>query len=117
MSPEPCSDSMPAPVRSVDTPAVSKRVRGFSTPITPQNNTDKTGNQRRNRSKAKLVGRFTKSMTKGQSVKTPVSDSAHIETVVIDDEAEDPSLPVNDQSVEHEFDLNHDHDNPPAIDK
>ena len=56
-------------------------------------------------------------MTKGQSIKTPVSDSAHIETVVIDDEAEDPSLPVNDQSVEHEFDLNHDHDNPPATDK
>ena len=46
-----------------------------------------------------------------------MSNSAHIETVVIDDEVEDPSLPVNDQSVEHEFDLNHDHDNPPAIDK
>ena len=48
MSPEPCSDSMPAPVRSVNTPAVPKRVRGFSSPITPQNNTDKTGNQGRN---------------------------------------------------------------------
>ena len=48
MSPEPCSDSLPAPVRSVDTPTVSKRVRGFSSPITPQNNTDKTGNQGRN---------------------------------------------------------------------
>ena len=117
MSPKPCSDSMPAPVRSVDTLAVSKHVRGFSSPITPQNNTDKIGNQGRNRLKSKLVGRFTRSMTKGQPVKTPMSDSAHIETVVIDDEAGDPSFPVNDQSVEHEFDLNHDHDNPPAIDK
>jgi len=63
------------------------------------------------------VGRFTRSMAKGKSVKTPVSDSAHIETVVIDDEAEDPSLPVNDQSVKHEFNLNHDYDTPPAIDK
>ena len=36
---------------------------------------------------------------------------------MIDDEAEDPNLPVNDQSVEHEFNLNLDHDNPPAIDK
>ena len=83
----------------------------------PQNNTDKTGNHGRDRPKAKLVGRFTRSMTKGQSVKTPVSDSTHTETVVIDDEGEDPRLPVNDQSVEHEFDLNHDHDNPPATDK
>ena len=49
MSPEPCSDPMPTPVRSADTPMVSKRVRRFSSlsPITPQNNTDKTGNHGR----------------------------------------------------------------------
>ena len=54
-------------------------------------------------------------MAKGNSVKTPVSDSSHIDTVVIDDEAED--LPVNDQSADHEFNLNFDHDNPPLVDK
>ena len=42
------------------------------------------------------MGRFTRGMTKGKSVKNPESGNAHIETVVIDDEAEDLSLPVND---------------------
>ena len=59
--------------------------------------------------------RFTRSMARGNAAKTPVPRNARIDTVVIDDEAED--LPVNDQSVEHEFNLNFDHDNPPPVDK
>ena len=60
-----------------DTPLVSKHVRIFSSlsPITPQNNIDKICNRGRDRPKAKLVGRFTRSMEKGNTVKTPVTDS------------------------------------------
>ena len=116
MNPQPCKDPMPTPARSADTPSGLKRVRKSPSlsPITPHNDTDKIRNRGRDRPKAKSAGRFTRSMEKGNTVKTPVSGNAHIDTVVIDDEAKD--LPVNDQSVEHEFDSNLDHDNPPAID-
>ena len=119
ISPETCKVSMDKPVKGAHTPLGSKRVRTASSlsPITPPNNTDKIHGHGRDRPKAKLAARFTRSMAKGNYVKTPVSNSSRIETVVIDDEPENPSLPVNVQSVEREFDVNLYHDNPPAVDK
>ena len=42
-------------------------------------------------------------MAKGNTVKTPVTDNVHVETVVLDDEETDLQLPVNDNDVQPEF--------------
>ena len=101
MSPEPCKDPVSNPPRGIDTPLVSKRVRRSASlsPIRPQKNTNKICNRERSGPKAKLVGRFTRSMVKGNSVKTPVTDNVQIETVVLDDEGTDFQPPVNDNDV------------------
>ena len=105
MSPEPCKDPMANPVKRADTPLGPKRARRVSSLslITPQNNTDKICNRGRDRPKAKLVGRFTRSMAKSNVVKTPMADSVQVETVVLDDEESDLPLPVNDNIVQLEF--------------
>ena len=119
MSPEPCHDPVSTPVRSTDSPLVSKCVRRFSflSPITPQNNVDKICNRGRDRPKAKLVGRFTRSMAKGNSVKTPVTDNVQVETVVLDDEETNLNLPVNDNIVHPEFVSNPVDESTPVIGK
>ena len=67
---------MANPVESAGSPLRSKRVRRVSplSPSTPQNSIDKIGNRGQNQPKAKLGGRFTRSMAKATFVKTPVSD-------------------------------------------
>jgi len=119
MSPEPCKTPMANPDKSADTPLRSKRVRRVSplSPITPQNSIDKIGNRGRNQPKAKLVGRFTRSMAKTTSIKTPVIDKVQVETVVLDEEEFDISSPIDDNVVQPEVVSNPVNETLPVIDK
>ena len=56
-------------------------------------------------------------MEKGNTVKTLVTDSVQVETVVLDDEETDLPPPVNDNIVQPEFVPNLLDENPPAIGK
>ena len=95
MSPEACRDPVSTPVRSPGTPLVSKRMRKYSTlsPVTPKNSVDKTCNRGSNRSRAKVIGRFTRSMAKGNIVKPLVDDAIHVKTIVINDDERNPIFP------------------------
>ena len=63
------------------------------------------------------MGRFTRSMAKGNVVKSPVNDGVCVETVVIDDEEVDPVFPVDNHNVRHESISNPVDDSLPAFDK
>ena len=56
-------------------------------------------------------------MAKGNAIKTPVTDNVQVETVVLDDEETNISLPVNDNIVHPEFVSNHVDESPPVIGK
>ena len=56
-------------------------------------------------------------MEKGNAVKTPVTDNVQVETVVLDDEETNISLPVNDNIVHPEFVSNHVDESPPVMGK
>ena len=104
MSPNACHDPVSTPINSPGTPLVSKRMRRSSTlsPVTPKRNVDKTCNRGSDRPKAKIMGRFTRSMAKGNAVKSPVNDGVRVETIVIDDEEVDPVFPIDNHNVAHE---------------
>ena len=85
--------------------------------ITPKRNVDKTCNRGSDRPKSKIMGGFTRSMPKGNAVKSPVNDGVHVETVVIDDEEEDPVFPIDNHNVGHEFISDPVEDIPPIFDK
>ena len=126
MRPNPCIDHVATPVISPVTPSVgspgsslsAKRMKESSglSPVTPKRNTD-TCKRTIKRPKTKLMGRFTRSMAKGNIVKPPVNDGIRVETVMIDDDEINPVLPVDDHNVGHEFISNPADDNPPAFDK
>ena len=119
MIPNVCHDPVSTPINSPDTPLVSKRMRRSSTLsfITPKRNVDKTCNRGSDRPKAKIMGRFTRSMGKGNAVKSPVNDGVRVETIVIDDEEVDPMFPVDNHNVAHESISNPIDDSLPAFDK
>ena len=118
MSPDVCNNSIPPPVSSPDTPVPFKHMKKSSilSPATLKRNTD-ICKQTGKRPKAKLMGRFTRSMAKGNVVKSPMNDGVHVETIVIDDEEGDSVLPVDDHNVGHEFVSNPADDGSPAFDK
>jgi len=117
MSPQPCKDSMDKPVKGVHTPLGSKRVRTASSlsPTTPQNDTDKIRGRGKDRPRAKLAARFTRSMAKANSIKTPIVDKLQVETVVLDDEELDFSSPDNDNVVHSETVPNPVDKTPPVV--
>ena len=86
-------------------------------PITPQNSIDKIGNRGQNQPKAKLVGRFTRSMAKTTFVKTLVIDKVQVETVVLDEEELGISLPIDDNVVQPEVVSNPANETLPVIDR
>ena len=118
MSSSVCNESIPPPISSPGSSVSAKHMKKSSglSPVTPKINTD-TYKQTGNRPKAKLMGRFTRSMAKGNVFKPPVSDSVHVETVVIDDEKGKPVLPDDDRNIGHEFISNLVDDSPPTFDK
>ena len=70
------------------------------------------------RMNAEVVGRFTRNMvSKGRNVKPPMSNSVHVETVMLDDEEQNLVMPDVGRSIEYEFILNPADDIPPAFDK
>ena len=94
---------------SPGTPLPSKRMRKSSnlSPVTPKRNADNTCNQEGKRPKAKVIGRFTRSMVaKGSTIKPSVNKNIDIETVVLDDDEQNSVLPNDGRDIEHEFTAN-----------
>ena len=118
MSLSACNESIPPPMSSPGSYVSAKCMKKSSglSPVTPKRNIDAC-KQMGNRPKAKLVGRFTTSMAKGNSVKSPVNDGVCVKTVVIDDEEVDPVFPVDNHNVAHESISNPVDDSLPAFDK
>ena len=56
-------------------------------------------------------------VAKGHHVKSPVSNSVHVETVVLDDEEQNPIFPDVGHGIEHEFISNPTDDPPPVFNK
>ena len=78
---------------------------------------DQTCNRGSSKPNAKVMGRFTRSIAKGNVVKPPVNDGIRVETVVIDDDEGNPVLPMDDHNVGYEFISNPSDDIPPTFDK
>ena len=118
MSPDVCNNSIPPPVSSPGTPVPFKRMKESSglSPITPKRNTD-TCNREGNRPKAKVFGRFIRSKAKGSVVKPPVRKNVDVETIIIDDDEQNPVSPDVSHDIEDEFIPNPIEDSPPMFDK
>ena len=56
-------------------------------------------------------------VAKGRHVKPPMSNSVHVETVMLDDEEQNPVLPDVGRDIENELIPNLAEDSPPAFDK
>ena len=120
MNPNICNDSVPTLMGSPGTPLPSKRMRKSSnlSPVTPKRNVDNTYNQKCKRPKAQIIGRFTRSMVaKGSTIKPSVNKNIDIETVVLDDEEENPVPPDDGRDIDHEPILNPADNSPHASDK
>ena len=120
MNPSVCNDFVPTPVSSPSTPLPSKHMRKSSnlSPDTPKRNVDNTCNQEGKRPKAKVIGRFTRSMVaKGSTIKPSVNKNIDIETVVLDDDEQNLVFPDDGRDIEHESIPNPADDSPHESDK
>ena len=120
MNPSVCNDFVPTPVSSPSTPLPSKHMRKSSnlSPDTPKRNVDNTCNQEGKRPKAKVIGRFTRSMvSNGSTIKPSVNKNIDIQTIVLDDEEQNPVLPDDGCDIERESTSNPTDNSPHESDK